>query len=298
MRGLVIAIVVLLGCQATLEARDIYVANLGGDDRNEGTQERPQPDAGPVQTIERALCLALPGDRIVLTNTGVPYHESIGLSAWHHSGSPVMPLVIDGRGATLDGSQPVPQGAWRSHFGAVLAFDPPRKSAQQLFQNGRPLVRRPIVSAEGRLPQLAPLEWCLHRGTIYFCAEDGVLPDDAGLSYASLPVGITLYHVHDVIITNLTVQGFQLDGVNAHDGVLRCRLAEVTMRGNGRSGLTVAGSSKLELNACVIGDNGAAQVRTEALGLASIVGSHLIDTTAPAVVKRGGIVFLDGVRQP
>lgn len=280
------------------QARDIFVANLGGDDRFEGTHELPQPGVGPVQTIARALALAAPGDRIVLARTGQPYHEGVSLSAAHHSGLARLPLVIDGRGAVLDGSRPVPRGAWRPHLAAVFSFQPPRKSAAQLFLQRRPLVRRPVVSAEGRLPELAPLEWCLHEGAIYFHVPDGLLPENMELSYAALPVGITLYHVHDVLITDLTVQGFQLDGINAHDGVRDCRLAGVTLRGNGRSGLTVAGSSKLQVEACLIGDNGTAQVRTEGLALASIAGSHLLDNTAPAVVRRGGRLLLDGVPQP
>ena len=76
-------------------------------------------------------------------------------------------------------------------------------------------------------------------GWIYFCVEPGKLPQDYLLTYAKLSVGITLYKVDDVLIHNLTVQGFQLDGINAHDSTGPCRLIEVTARNNGRSGVAV-----------------------------------------------------------
>ncbi|MEX0713437.1 MAG: hypothetical protein WD278_13865 [Pirellulales bacterium] len=49
-----------------------------------------------------------------------------------------------------------------------------------------------------------------------------------------MQTGITLYHMHDVAVVDLIVQGFQLDGINAHDGVRSCYLSGITCRGNGR----------------------------------------------------------------
>jgi hypothetical protein len=278
-------------------ARDIFVDNLGGDDRYDGVQEVAHENGGPVRTITRALMVAGPSDRIVLANHGEPYREMISLSAGNNCGSPGHPLVIDGRGATLDGSRPIPNDAWESHKGPVFRFLPPRLAYQQLFIDDKPAVRRFIVSSEGRLPDLAPLEWCALRGYIYFRVEDGKLPESYRLSYAALQTGITLDHVHDIALVNLTVQGFQLDGINAHDGVDECRLAGITSRGNGRSGLTVAGCSHVEADECLIGNNGLAQVLTQDLSITSITRSQVLDSTAPALERQGGIVFVDGKRK-
>ena len=51
-------------------------------------------------------------------------------------------------------------------------------------------------------------------GQIYFCVEQTKLPGDYRLSYARQQTGITLFHVDYVLITDLIVQGFQLDGIN------------------------------------------------------------------------------------
>ena len=58
-------------------------------------------------------------------------------------------------------------------------------------------------------------------------------------------MGITLYEVRNVVIRDLIVQGFQLDGINAHDGVFDALLKKVTCRGNARSGICVGGASRV-----------------------------------------------------
>ena len=53
------------------------------------------------------------------------------------------------------------------------------------------------------------------------------MPADYQLTYACLPTGITLYHVDSVAITGLTVQGFQVDGINALNSARDVRLSTV-----------------------------------------------------------------------
>jgi hypothetical protein len=273
----------------------LFVDNVAGNDSSNGRYETWQKNAGPLRSLDRALSLAGPGDRILLVNTGVPYREMIGLSSGQHNGDAGQPFTIDGRGATLDGSQSVPTEAWEAFSGPVFRYRPPRMAFQQLFRNSKPLVRR-VADVDGRLPELEPLEWSLYEGWIYFRVEAGKLPGDYGLAYAGLQTGITLYNVHAVLIENLTVQGFQLDGINAFDGVRDCRLQNVVCRGNGRAGLTVAGSSKVDLVASLLGNNGEAQLRTEAWSLTRIAGSQLLDNTAPPLVRVGGKVLVDGAQ--
>jgi hypothetical protein len=275
-------------------AIDIYVDNAAGDDGNNGLHETWQGNSGPLRTINRALSLAQPGSRILLVNSGTPYREMIGLSSGQHNGDASQPFTIDGRGATLDGSQPVPAEAWESVAGPVFRFRPPRMAFQQLFRDGRPLVRR--IAVGGRLPELDPLEWCLRAGWIYFRVESNKLPADYALDYAGLQTGITLYNVRKLVIANLTVQGFQLDGINAFDAVRDCRLQNLICRGNGRAGLTVAGSSHVDLVDSLLGNNGEAQLRTEAWSLTRIARCQLLDNTAPPLVRAGGSVLFNGER--
>jgi hypothetical protein len=289
----------LLACCAlpsTLaEARDIYVSNAAGDDRSTGDfQGNTTAGLGPVQTIAKALRLAQPGDHLVLANTGQPYRESVSISGTRLSGLGSVPLVIMGNGAILDGSLPVPDRAWEHYLGDMFRFRPARIGHQQLFIDDRPALRRPATSLDWKVPNLEPREWCLVGGYIYFCVEQGKLPQDYLPTYAALPVGITLYKTHDVVIDDLIVQGFQLDGINAFDGAFDILLSGVTCRGNGRSGLSAGGSSRVVLRDSVLGDNGAAQLRTEGYSHVTVNSSQLISNTAPAVSRHGGQVTIDG----
>ncbi len=96
------------------------------------------------------------------------------------------------------------------------------------------------------------------------------------------------------MIGDLTVQGFQLDGINAADGAFDVLLSGVTCRGNGRSGLSVGGSSRVVVKDSVLGDNGSAQVRTEGYSHTTVENTQLLPNTAPAVMQQGGELTIDG----
>jgi hypothetical protein len=174
----------------------------------------------------------------------------------------------------------------------VLRFWPERKGFQQLYRDGVPLVQRPADEA-GPLPDLQPLEWCLFRGAVYFRPEDGLLPTDYQLEYAYHPVGLTLYEVRHVVVRGLIIQGFQLDGVNAHDNAFDVTLTGLNCRGNGRSGISVGGASRVLIDSCLAGNNGEAQVRTEGYSKTRIVNSDLLGNTAPPLVQDGGEVVVE-----
>ena len=173
----------------------------------------------------------------------------------------------------------------------MFRFAPTRTSFQVLYLDGKPAERRKI-SQRDEIEQLKPRQWCLFERHVYFGVEEGQLPQTYPLAYASLPVGITLYEVHDVVIRDLVVQGFQLDGVNAHDGVYQAVLSGLNCRGNGRSGISIGGASRVVLEACLVGNNGEAQVRTEGASHAQIIDCDLLDNTAPKIVTDGGNVVL------
>jgi parallel beta-helix repeat protein len=271
-------------------ARDIHVNNLAGDDTDNGASpESAGGGNGPYRTIAKALRNADKGDRIILANTGESYRESVTFQAGRNSGYAGDPLVLDGGGAILDGSVQLGAGIWEHTNKDIYRFRPPRMSHQQLFLDGRPAVRR-HMSEDGRPPTLKPLEWCLFDGHIYFRCEKDHDPYVYSLSCAGQTVGITLYEVRNVTISNLIVQGFQLDGINAHDSAFNVTIDNVTARGNGRSGISVGGASRVRIEGCLVGNNGAAQVRTEGRSITEIVDSDLLDNTAPPLVQEGGQV--------
>jgi hypothetical protein len=277
--------------------RDIFVDNVGGDDRYDGSRPQSFGGNGPCRTIARALRAAEKGDRVVIANTGQPYFGCVTLTGGSHSGFVERPFVIEGNGAILAGTAPVPEDAWEPFNATVVRFSPPRKAYQQLYRDGAALSRRP-VSATGPLPDLQPLEWCLFRGAIYFRPEDGMLPTDYHLEYAVHPVGLTIYEVRNVVVRGLTIQGFQLDGVNAHDNAFEAVLVNLDCRGNGRSGISVGGASRVVIDSCRASGNGHAQVRTEGYCQTNIVNSDLATDSAPSLLQNGGQVNVEVPEAP
>lgn len=290
-------LVLVFSASGTL-ARDIFVDSSAGDDAFCGELTVATTNInGPVRTISRALELVRAGDRIVLAAGPVPYQECVTLQGQRHSGYPFKPLIIDGNSAFLDGSVPVPDDAWQFVAGDVFRFQPMRMAYQQLFLDGKPVTRR-LGPLTGERSELGPMEWCLHQGWIYFRGEAKQIPQRYALRYAGLQTGITLYKVHDVVINNLIVQGFQQDGINAHDGVRDTRLLSITARGNGRSGVCVAGGSRVEIAGSTLGDNGAAQLLLEEYSLTRVYDSLLIPNTGPAIVRSDfARLYLDGKLQ-
>lgn len=276
-----------LGLGRTAPAATVYVNNLLGDDLHDGSEPDSSGPGGPVRTLRKALGICQAGDRILLAPTGEPYRESIGLSAAKHCGTVISPFIIDGQGAVLEGAEPIPYTAWESVGGAVFRFRPSWATYQQLFLDGKPAVERKLAAGETRWPVLQPREWYRRGAYLYFCVDADKLPRDYNLSCSARQTGITLYHVHDVIVMNLVVQGFRLDGVNVNDGVVDSGVLDITSRGNGRSGITVAGSSKVRIEGCLVGDNREQQLLVEGTSATLVEHSALLANTAPAVTNRG-----------
>jgi len=293
--AILLAAVVLSASAAAAWGRDIYVNNrIGRDEAYGSSPEIHGQFAAPLRTINRALQVCRRGDRIILAQTEEPYRETLSLSAGRHWGTTRYPLVIEGNGAILDGSAPVPPTEWEAAGKTLFRFRPRYLAHQQLLLDGKPAVRKmPDPARPGEI-DLEPLEWMLTEGYIYFRPEKDRLPRSYNLEYAKRLTGITLYHVRHVRIEDLVVQGFALDGINAHDGCVAWRLRDVTTRGNGRSGMSIGGASRLVATECLSGDNGLTQVRTEGYCDARFRDCDLLQNTGPAYEIHGGRLYIDG----
>jgi hypothetical protein len=271
-------------------ARDLYVNNESGNDLYDGWEPTVGVGKrGPFRTIGQALRRAQAGDRIHIQNTGIPYRESITLQADRHSGADQEPFMIIGNRAVLDGSMAIAPEVWEHFQGDIYRFRSENKFYKVVYLGAKPAKRSLDEDPQTRVLGLEPLQWTLSDGYVYFRTESGKLPGAYELSHTVLPVGITLYEVRNVIIQDLTIQGFHLDGVNAHDGVQRADLVGLICRGNGRSGISVGGASRVRVEACLVGDNGVAQLRSEGFSHTSVINSDLIDQPhAPALHRDGG----------
>lgn len=269
-------------------AGDVFVNNVTGDDRLDGSAPvRGDGYAGPTKTIARAMELAQKSSRVVLAKNDQPYRESLSLSARNHNGVPGRPFVIVGNGAVLDGTKPIPQQAWEHYFEHVFRYRPYWLGQQMLFVNGEPLLRRPGGVPRKKPPTLAAREWDAAAEWVYFRVDEGRSPLDYAISQAVLPVGVTLYQVSDIEISDLTVQGFRLDGINVNDGVTRCRLSNVTCRRNGRAGVFVGGASEdIVLQSGQAAENGEAQLLLRGFSKTTLRGMKLLESPAAPAVKR------------
>lgn len=275
-------------------ARDLFVNNNSGSNSHSGLSAiSVGGKQGPVRTIGRALQVAKKGDSIHITNTGIPYQESISIQNGRNSGLVGKSFRIIGNGATLDGRKKITYDQWTAVGDHTYEFKPPRTSFFILYIDNRPATQIDIAADATKPPPLEDLQWCLFKRKVYFKAADGRLPDAFDVSYTHAQVGITLVNCQHVVIENLSVQGFQLDGINVHDNVFNAQLLELTSRGNGRSGISVGGASRVQIEACLLGNNGAAQLRTEGHSVTTLKNNDLVDTDpqAPAVVSDGGKII-------
>ncbi len=292
-----VILVLLLVLSGPAAGRDIFVSNTGGDDRSTGELAKNVTANGPLRTIAKALRMAVGGDRIVLAgDTGQPYRESVSLSGLRLSGTARQPLLIVGNGAVLDGSAPVPVQQWTHVGGGVYRFRPPQMAFQQLFLDDRPAALVAVASQAVSPPKLQPRQWCLFQGDILFRVDPGKLPINHQLTYASLPTGITLFQVDRVTISGLTVQRYQLDGVNALNGARNVRLSAVECRDNGRWGIAVGGASQVAVDACAAAGNGAAGLLTAPYSETHVYNSRLLAGAGPGWVDQGGRVYFGDKR--
>ena len=130
--------------------------------------------------------------------------------------------------------------------------------------------------------------------------EPARAPYQYNFSCCHRTVGITLYDAHDVLVTNLTIQGFQLDGINAHDRVEQATISGCVIRGNGRSGVSVGGAMRVDLASNLIGDNGIAQIRTEEACRVNIDSCDILEQIGrfPLDIQGGVIIAMERTSNP
>jgi len=238
-------------------ARVIYVDNLRGNDAADGTSaEAINRLSGPVRTLGRALQLLQRGDTLNIANNGQPYYGSLELVGGRLGGTPLNPTVIEGNGAELNGSLPVPKAAWRKVEDRLWKFTPLRKGHYLLIQGNQALPEVAVPPGSRTLPEIPAGHWAAWKGTIYYQAGKLEVPADLDLWFAVRSVGLTLYDVHDVVVRNLKIRHFRIDGVNAHDRCENIVLENLTVEENGRAGIVAAGTSFVQINEPSIKDNG------------------------------------------
>ncbi len=269
------------------EARIIYVDNLNGSDSYDGTALDIETKlTGPLQTIRRALKVAVRGDTITLRNTGEPYAEVLNLVGANHSGYETEPFTIYGNGATLSGVASLPSEGWQRQTDGLWRLSLTRKGSYRFFHDGQPIAEQVFAKRDWSPAELPLDHWTSHRGAVLFRFNDRRTPITESWSYAAAELGISLVDVRNVRIVDLQIVGFRVDGLNADNNCRNIVLDNVTLHHNGRAGLAVGGTSQVSVVNSRIADNGRHSVLITERGGLQLEGCDLggVEPTVEAVV--------------
>ncbi|MCA9004590.1 MAG: right-handed parallel beta-helix repeat-containing protein [Planctomycetaceae bacterium] len=252
-----LCILILFCLPRPAESGVIYVDNRVGNNALNGISPKiVSGQNGPVKTIKRALEYARPGDKIILINNDVPYHESFTLSGKRFSGLGQEKFTILGNGATISGAIPVPQDGWKPLKDGLWKVTPFRKGYFNLYLDGKTLPEfRPETDEEVKLADIPAGSWAVHKGAIVYRELKNQLPPQEAFSLAGMSVGLSMIDVEGVQISDVTFENFRIDGINVHDRCKDIVLEKVTCTGNGRCGLAVNGTSQVEVIDSKLSDN-------------------------------------------
>ncbi|MBM4044844.1 MAG: DUF1565 domain-containing protein [Planctomycetes bacterium] len=243
----VLAVVAVAAWACAAQARDIHIDHEKGDDGANGLTQ-----GAPLKTIAQAITLAQPGDTIHLAPTKTPYKQS---AVFHNkSGEPGKPIVLDGHGATLSGSEPLDEKAWQQVAPGLYRNDKliPRSDAivgrfyfifdGQMNHMGRTSKgpKRPWLKPE----ELKPGEWTYVKDdhAFYVKIEPGKKLGDCRIESPARSNGVSFsgecnhfvirnviathvwndgYNIHgktrDILFENITAIDCGDDGLSAHD---------------------------------------------------------------------------------
>lgn len=275
--SLLVVLVLALG-GVSADAKTIYVDNQSGADRADGLIEKPTNEfSGPVRTLKRAMQLVRPGDVINIANTGVPYYESISIVGKRLSGTGEESFRIVGNGSVLSGAHAVPETGWQKAGDDLWTLKPWRKGHYLLVLSGTELTEvRPDSGTQWReLPTLEVHQWCSFKGQIYYRSPEREEPHNKPFAFAGEECGISIYGARDVVIQDLTVQHFRLDGVSVPDLAKNIELRNVKLAENGRAGLRVGGAAVVTVRGGTFEKNLRHSVLVQGLGGAEVVESTL-----------------------
>lgn len=197
----------------------LQVDPVMGNDANDGI-------AAPVRTIACAITLAGPGDTVHLAPG--TYYESVNLSNKH--GQPGKPITVDGHGAVIDGSEPLPAEGWESvgaglfrKVGLMPSMPEATLSRWYFIWDGH-MNRMNRVSKGFRAPllpvaDLQPGQWTYVQAedAFYLKLPEGQTLETANIRYPLRGNGVIFSRTGShLVVRNLTCTHVHNDGYNIH----------------------------------------------------------------------------------
>ena len=184
---------------------------------------------------------------------------------------------IVGNGAVLSGAHAVPETGWQKAGDDLWSLKPWRKGNYMLVLFGTELTElRPNGGSQWKeLPPLEVHQWCSFKGQIYYRSPEREEPHNKPFGFAGEECGISIYGARQVVIEDLTVQHFRLDGISVPDLAKNIELRNVKLVENGRAGLRIGGSAVVTIRRGTIEKNLRHSILVQELGGAEVVESTL-----------------------
>lgn len=272
-----LSLLLLLSGLISAEGGVIYVDNRAGNNAFNGIAPKVTNGMnGPVKTIQRALEYARPGDKIILTNNKIPYQEMITLSGKRFCSAGRDKFTILGNGATVSGAIPVPRNGWRQLADGLWKVTPYRKGYFNLYLDGKAVPEYQSENEETVKPADIPAgQWAVYQGSIYYREVKNQQPPMEPFTLAGKSSGLSLLDVSGVHIADITFEHFRVDGINVHDRCQDIVLENVTCTGNGRCGLSVNGTSQVDVIDCKLINNRLEDLLVSEQGVANLKQTQL-----------------------
>jgi hypothetical protein len=222
--------IMAIGCAAA-HATDYYVNNAMGNDGYDGkTATAGVAPAGPLATIMKAVKRAGPGDTIHVKANPEPYRELVEFTKGGERGKPI---ILDGHGAVVSGSDLCPPDGWTDVGGGVFTR--------------RDVVSYYVLVADGKLLFAKQASDCLNPGEICYsvperrfffnppagkkaadCKVEATQPDGAALTVDPKqwgPAGVAIKSVMRAPAGAAAPVSIKVDGVEAAFAAVHERLA-------------------------------------------------------------------------
>lgn len=257
-----------------------------------------------VPTIHHAIKLAAPGDTIHL-EAGKVYHDYAGF--YGKKGEPGKPIILDGHGATLEGSDPLDPAQWREVSPGLFAADDLLPNLSEavigrwffLFDGKMQLMGRTSKGRSEPLKKpedLQPGEWTFVKdpsrekppskaifGSFFIRLAPGTALADAKIAVPVRSAGVQFGgdNAH-LVIRNLTATHPYNDGFNIHGDCRDVVFENIRAIECGDDGISAHESAQYRVDGFVsignstgICDTGTAQTSYRNVFIADCVGFDL-----------------------
>ncbi|MCD6361332.1 MAG: right-handed parallel beta-helix repeat-containing protein [Armatimonadetes bacterium] len=217
-----LALILALAMVSPASAETYVVDGVKGDDANDGVN-------APFRTLARGAAVLRAGDTLSIVPMDEPYRESLRMS---HHGTSQAPIIIEGNGAVLSGSDPAPKQGW-SEAGGIYSIPVPGSTDRSwLFAPDRHFHK-------GASPtSLQPEQFRYADGKLYFRPAEGRTPADYDLLLGVRSSGVAFTGAGQIIVRNLTCMNFWNDGFNVHGGSGPCWFENIKGLWNGDEGFS------------------------------------------------------------